>query len=300
MGRVAAVFPKTRAGAGRPTAVLVVAALALAGCATSSIPELPAAPTTVPAVPTTSTPDAGASYLESVAGSATSTSVALGPGTSGLKGVVSGPAGPVGGAVVEVDRVTAPGVTPASDRITTAADGSWNLSGILGGAYILRAWRAPDLAITQPTSLFLAQGETRQTQLQLQQYSGMVVSSSMAPSPPLIGQPANLVVLVTNTTVDANGVVRSVPVPGTEVELTGSDAWQVDTTNPTTTANNGQAAWQLTCETTGNQPLSVTVNSATTETLDHLGACQTPPTTTTSTTSSTTLTTLGTSTSTTR
>ncbi|MHB1911650.1 MAG: hypothetical protein ACYCTI_06300, partial [Acidimicrobiales bacterium] len=174
--------------------------------------------------------------------------------------------------------------------ITTAADGSWSLTGILGGAYILRAWRAPDLAITQPISIFLAQGETRPVQMQMQQYSGMVVSSSMAPDPPLVGQPSNLVVLVTNTTVDANGVVRSVPVPGAEVELTGSGAWQVNTANPTTTDNNGQASWQLTCTASGSQALSVTVNSATTETLASVGSCQLPPTTTTTTTRTTTTT----------
>jgi len=267
----------------RLVGVVVAAALALAGCASSSVPELPAAPTTVPPVPTTGSIDSGGVVLQSVAGVTTSTSVALGPGTSGLNGVVTGPSGPVGGAVVEVDRVTKPGVTPATDRITTAADGSWSLTGILGGAYILRAWRAPDLAITQPVSIFLSQGESRPVQMQMQQYSGMVVSSSMAPDPPLVGEPSDLVVLVTNTTVDANGVVRSVPVPGTEVELTGSNAWQVNTANPTTTDNNGRAAWQLTCTATGSQPLSVTVNSATTETLDHVGACQLPPTTTTTT-----------------
>ncbi|HVA43026.1 MAG TPA: carboxypeptidase-like regulatory domain-containing protein [Acidimicrobiales bacterium] len=268
-------------------ALAAALALALAGCASSSVPALPAVPTTVPPVPTTGSSNSGGAFLQSVAGVTTSTSVVLGPGTSGLNGVVTGPSGPVGGAVVEVDRVTQPGVSPATDRITTAADGSWSLTGILGGAYILRAWRAPDLAITESVSIFLSQGETRPVQMQMQQYTGMVVSSSMAPDPPLVGQPSNLVVLVTNTAVDANGVVRSVPVAGTEVELTGSDAWQVNTANPTTTDNNGEAAWQLTCTATGSQPLSITVNSATTETLDHVGACQVPPpiTTTTTTTS---------------
>ncbi|MHB1855208.1 MAG: hypothetical protein ACYCS2_09145 [Acidimicrobiales bacterium] len=272
---------------GRLFGIAMVAGLVLAGCATSGVPDLPAVPTTVPAVPTTVSTDTGGAVLQSVAGVTTSTSVVLGPGTSGLNGAVTGPSGPVGGATVEVDRVTQPGVTPATDRITTAADGSWSLTGILGGAYILRAWRTPDLAITQPVSIFLAQGENRSVQMQMQQYTGMVVSSSMAPNPPLVGQPSNLVVLVTNTNVDANGVVRSVPVPGTEVELIGSAAWAVNTANPTTTGNNGEAAWQLTCTASGSQPLSITVNSATTETLDNVDGCQFPPTTTTTTSTTT-------------
>jgi hypothetical protein len=142
--------------------------------------------------------------------------------------------------------------------------------------------------MTQAVTIFLAQGEQRQVQMTVQQYSGMVISSSMAPNPPLIGQPSDLVVLVTNTSVDGNGIVRSVPVAGAEVELAGSDAWQVATENPTTTGTDGEARWELTCEATGSQPLSVTVNSASTDTLAQIGNCQTPPTTTTSTTTAST------------
>ena len=262
-------------------ALLVVIGAVLAACANSEIPQLPPVPTTVAAPPTTSAADAGGAFLQSVSGRTTTTSVALGPGTSGLSGVVQGPNGPVAGAVVQVQRETRPGGNPATDRITTAADGTWSLTGILGGAYLLRSWLAPQLAMTQAVTVFLAQGEQRQVQMTVQQYNGMVVSSSLAPNPPLVGQPDNLVVLVTNTSVDGNGVVRSVPVAGAEVDLTGADAWQVSTGNPTVTGANGQASWQLTCEASGSQPLSVTVNSASTDTLAQIGNCQNPPTTTT-------------------
>lgn len=273
---------------GRLWLALALAAAGLAGCANSGVPQLPPVPTTVAASSATSAPDSGGAFLQSVSGRSTTTSVALGPGTSGLRGVVQGPNGPVSGAVVQVQRQTAPGISPATDRILTAADGSWSLSGILGGAYVLRSWLAPGLAMTQAVTIFLAKGEQRQVQMTVQQYNGMVVSSSMAPNPPLVGQPANLVVLVTNTTVDGNGIVRSVPVAGALVELAGSDAWQVSTENPTTTGSNGEAGWELTCEATGSQPLSVTVNSASTDTLAQIGNCQIPPTTTTTTAPSST------------
>ena len=280
---------------GRSLGILVLAVGVLAGCANSNIPQLPPVPSTVAASATTTPNDTGGAFLQSVSGRSTTTSVALGPGTSGLRGVVQGPNGPVAAAVVQVQRETVPGAAPATDRILTAPDGSWSLSGILGGAYLLRSWLAPGLAMTQAVSIFLAQGEQRQVSMTVQQYNGMVVSSSMAPNPPLVGQPSNLVVLVTNTSVDANGIVRSVPVPGAEVDLAGSDAWQVSTENPTTTDSTGQAGWELSCEATGSQPLSVTVNSASTDTLAQIGACQTPPTTTT-----TSATTSSSSTSTTR
>jgi len=283
-------------GRARRALVLVVVGAGLAACANSGVPQLPPVPTTVSASSATSTPDAGGAFLQSVSGRSTTTSVALGPGTSGLRGVVQGPSGPVPGAVVQVQRETTPGGTPATDRILTAADGSWSLTGILGGAYLLRSWLAPGLAMTQAVTIFLAQGEQRQVQMTLQQYSGMVISSSMAPNPPLVGQPSNLVVLVTNTSVDGNGIVRSVPVAGAQVELAGSAAWQVSTENPTATGNDGEARWELTCEATGSQPLSVTVNSASTDTLAQIGNCQTPPPTTTSTTPTSTTSTSSTTT----
>jgi hypothetical protein len=115
-----------RRGTSGPGALVMLSllVLVLSACANASIPELPPVPTTVAAVPTTSGADNGGVHLEAVAGNTTSTSVALGPGSSGLRGVVQSPGGPVAGAVVQVQRETAPGVAPATDRILTAADGS--------------------------------------------------------------------------------------------------------------------------------------------------------------------------------
>lgn len=269
------------------TALVAAAALGLTACASSSIPTLPAAPTTVAGIPTTTVPEGSEAYLEPVAGVTTSTTTNFGPGgTSAFKGVVDGPNGAIAGAVVEVERITSTSSPPAVDDVTTAADGTWTLSGILGGAYQLRAWKAPTLALTTPVGVFLAAGETRQIQLQVQQYNGVVVTSSMAPDPPLIGQPDNLVVQVANTTVDSNGVVRSVPLAAATVELSGSDEWQVATADPATTGNNGQVEFQLVCQSSGSQPLEVTVDGGSPQALDQIDPCEPPPTTTTTSTTS--------------
>ena len=44
------------------------------------------------------------------------------------------------------------------------------------------------------------------------------------------------------------------------VQLSGTGNWQLTSPNPATTDGGGQATWQLTCQTGGPQPLSVSVN----------------------------------------
>jgi hypothetical protein len=262
--------------------LLVVTALLLSGCASSSVASLPAPPTTVSPVSTTSEPNLVGGYLEPVPGISTTTTAALGPGTSTLAGVVTGPSGPVPGAVVQLQRVTAPGSPPATDELASLADGSWRLAGVLGGVYRIRAWRPPNLALVDPITVFVTAGETRQVQMQLQQYSGTIVSSSMAPRPPVVGQPSNLVVQVTTTSVDGAGIVRAVPVTGAMIYLSGSSEWTIEGENPTTTDASGQAAWQLICGAAGSQPLSVTVGGSEVQAIDSVGSCEAPASGTTS------------------
>jgi hypothetical protein len=113
-----------------------------------------------------------------------------------------------------------------------------------------------------PEIFFLGGGENRTLNLGLQSFSGPVVTSAIAPNPPVVSQPANLVVDVSNRTVDAQGVGRANPAPGVSAQLSGSGTWQVTGPNPATTDRGGQATWQLTCQTGGTQPLAVSVNGA--------------------------------------
>ena len=260
---------------------------ALSGCAAGAVGTLPPPPTTVAAPPANSAPDLSAVFLPPVNGSTTSTSVVIAPGPSTLQGTVTGPGGPVPAAIVDVQRVTDTGAT-GDFETSTRADGTWVAPDILGGRYRVRAWRAPDLAATQAIELFLAGGETRQVQIQLQQFGGNQVSSSLAPDPAVVDRPANLVVQVTATSVgQADGVVRAVPVAGTTVQLQGSSEWSLSgAANPQVTNSAGEVSWQLTCRQAGSQPLQVVLADGTSYGLDHISPCVNPvaPTTTTTTT----------------
>lgn len=268
-----------------PLAVLVAGAAALAGCATGSVATLPPPPTTVPASSGVAVPDLPAGVLAAVDGSTTSTSVVIAPGTSTLEGTVTGPGGPVPAAIVDVQRVTDSGRV-GDFETSTRADGTWAAPDILGGRYRVRAWRAPDLAATQAITLFLAGGESRQVQIQLQQFGGYQVSSALAPNPPVVDQPANLVVQVTAATVgQADGVVRALPVSGATVQLQGSSDWVVSGPDPGFTSTGGEVGWQLTCTQAGAQPLQVVLADGTSYAVNRVSPCVNPtqPATTTTT-----------------
>jgi hypothetical protein len=241
------------------TPLLAVTALALAGCAPGAVSALPSPPSTAPSQSTTTTPDFTSIVLPGVSGRTTIPGVVLGPGHANLSGTVAGPSGPTGGATVEIQRLV--GDTNATARVAAGPDGRWSLPSVLGGRYRVRAWRAPDETMASPAIFFLGGSESRAVNLTLQTFSGPVVTSAVAPNPPVFSQPANLVVDLSNRTVDAAGVGRANPTAGASVQLTGTGNWQLASPNPTTTDGGGQATWQLTCQASGTQPLSVSINS---------------------------------------
>ena len=202
--------------------------------------------------------------LESIAqrpvpGATTTTLPPIGPGGASIVGTVFGPGGPVGGATVEADRFVGNQVT--SLKVTTAADGSYLVGSVLGGRYRIRAWQPPTLDMTQPQIFFLGSTESRQVDLHMGAFSGPDVATSVNPDLLEIGQPANFVVQVTTPTVGTDGVVRDRPDSGVQVTLSGSSAWTVYTANPSPTGSNGQVLFQISCSSTGSNPLSVQVGS---------------------------------------
>lgn len=194
-----------------------------------------------------------------VAGATTTTLPAIGPGNASILGTVFGPNGPIGGATVEADRLV--GNQVATTTVTSAADGSFVVGSILGGRYRVRAWQSPTLALTDPQIFFLGDTETHQVQLHLDAFAGPDVSTSVNPSVVEVGQPANLVVQVTNPMVDQNGVVRDQPAAGVQVTLANGPAWTVSNGNPQSTGANGQVLFQLSCSSAGTNPLSVEIGS---------------------------------------
>jgi hypothetical protein len=256
-------------------AVVGVVVVAVTGaCTPGKVAPLPPPPK-VAVTTTTVAVDYGAIGLPGIPGRTTST-VLMGPGKATISGSVRGPDGPVGGAVVHAERLVGEGM--ASTDLVTGDDGRFELPTVLGGRYRVRAWKAaPDnLSLVEPEVFFLEGSERKDLPLALTRYQGAAVTAAIAPDPPLLGTPLNLVVQVVNREVDANGIVRSTPVPSVSVELFGAGDWQLQSANPTAADGSGRAHWQLQCRRVGNQPLSVVVASTTTFNLN-LPACTVPP-----------------------
>lgn len=276
--------------AGRPLLGLatVVLALAASGCGggvqSLSVPSPPAT-TVPPPAPPDSLPAGLASVGEApVAGVTTTTAPVIGPGSASVNGTVTGPGGPVQGATVEVDRFV--GSAYASARTTTAADGTWSFRNILGGDYRVRAWQAPALDMDTPQLIYLAGGQPQSVSLQLKSYQGQQVQVAINPANPVMNQPANLVVQVTNPQVDTNGVLTTPPVVGARVTLVNGPDWQVNNGNPIVTDGTGQATFELECTAAGTDPLSAQVNANPPVSLQ-MPACGAPPPSTTTTTTTT-------------
>ncbi|MGQ0830537.1 MAG: carboxypeptidase regulatory-like domain-containing protein [Microthrixaceae bacterium] len=270
-------------------------------------------------------PDAGASttvidrsgiVLAGVPGQTTST--ILERGTASITGTVRGPAGPVAGGTVRIERLVA-GREVRTDVVSDAS-GAFTLGEIPGGRYRVRAFLAPTLAQVVPEVRFLVDGEKHTFDLVVEEQSGLVVRTDVAPEPPLLGRDVNLVALVATRVVDADGVVRSTPVTGAQVELTGLGRWVLrdDTPSSTTTSTTsssvplestttttseqrpapsalartdraGQVRYELRCESPGTPGLSLRVflGDAQPVVLD-LPDCVDPATTTTTTATSST------------
>ena len=237
-------------------AALTVATLFGTACTRGAVDELPAPPTTGPTTSTTARPDLSGVSLAGVPGT-TSTTVPIGPGEATLQGVVTGPDGVVPGATVLVERLVGDGAGGAT--IVAGPDGRWAAPSILGGRYRVRAWRAPDLALTTPESFFLESKETRDLEVRVQQFSGVVVTSAIAPSPPVIDETIRLVVRTYTRSVDDSGIVRNQPLPSVQIELTGSGSWRVETANPAFADETGRADWLLRCSSLGSHSLAARV-----------------------------------------
>jgi hypothetical protein len=250
----------------RLTAAVVCLGLALAACAGGgySVPE----PDALPKAPdTTAAQDFSSVVLAGVPGRTTTTVATIGPGSANLQGTVAGPDGPVNGAIVHLERIVDGGMAVADVR--SNPDGTWKAANILGGRYRIRAFLAPELALVKPSVFFLGGTESKQLAITLQRYTGLVAAASIAPSPPLVDELANLVVRVATQTVDATGVVRAAGAPGAQVQLVGSGQWRVESANnPAITDEGGNVQWQVRCRSAGTQPLAVLVNNTDTLSLE--------------------------------
>lgn len=204
--------------------------------------------------------------LAPVAGTPTTAAPAVRPGPATIVGRVDGPDGPVANARVRLERLTEHGV--AVLEVPTAADGTWNAAGVLGGRYRIRAWLAPTLGMAQAEVVFVRAPEPDAVTLRLDRFGGVRIDTALAPSPSPVDAPANLKVRVTTREVDPGGFIRHAPVVGAAVTLTGTGSWSISSSNPTFTDAEGSALFELQCLAAGPQPLSVLLDDGTSQALD--------------------------------
>jgi predicted small lipoprotein YifL len=239
--------------------LIFMAGAMLAACSKKGGYDFPPPPSTIPDEQTT-VPDFSSVQLARVAGR-TTTMIDNAPGQAHISGFVVAPQGAVPGATVHAERLVGDAVLALD--VATNPDGSFHIDNVQGGRYRLRAWRAPDLALTTPIIFFLNGNENKTgLNLQVNQYTGTNVAAVIAPNPPAVGDPANLAVQVTSVVVDPTGTVRATPMVNVEVDLQGAGSWQLQSSSAEFTDTFGQATWRLTCTATGVQPLSATVNTA--------------------------------------
>ena len=239
--------------------------------------------------PSTAPPGGALPALPAVDGT-TTTALPPNVGRARLSGFVTGPQGPVPGAVVRLERVIG-GETQTVD-VATGADGRYDAAGIGGGRYRVRAFLAPTLA--QPTGqvLFLTDGEERTVDLTVEAFAEPSVSIAVAPDPLLLDQPLNLAVRVSGRLVDPDGVVRTQPLVGGTVEVTAGGGWSTVSPPSATTDGNGEARFSSVCRATVPTQVQVVVRlpAAVPGTLPttasfEVAACVDPATLTTTTTS---------------
>jgi hypothetical protein len=206
--------------------------------------------------PTTTRVDHTGVVLGLVPGETTTTVAAT--GRAAIVGSVRGPGGAVGQAVVRIERL-APG-GPTTDVVANG-EGRYELRGVPGGRYRIRAFLPPALVQTDPEIRFLEDAVEHRIDLDVVDRSGPVVMASAAPNPPVLHQAVNLVVQIGTRRVDGDGVVRTEPVPGLQVELSGLGAWQLASASPTTTSTTGPGGGPQTTTTTTAGPSTATATT---------------------------------------
>ena len=266
----------------RRTFVVVLSALTLAtvGCRTPKPAAAPPPPPSVEAtttVPSTTTTVRATTTSTTRPRATTTTVLAVGPGDASIGGTVSGPAGPVDGATVRVERLVGKAVATAD--VTTSGGGAWQLSSILGGSYRVRAFKPPDLAQSQVEAFFLAATERKTIDFRLAAAGGERIQATVDPNPPRVDQPATLTIQLGTGRVDDQGRPTLTPRPGVLLTLSSGEGIVLESAPQALTDANGAASWRIRCTVQGASTLPLLVGTGTTQV--RIPACAAPSSNTT-------------------
>ena len=248
----------------RSLVLVALVALVTAGC-TSGDDAGTAAPTTVEPTTTVASTTSTVRSTTTTTGvprTTTTTIVTLGPGDATIGGTVSGPAGPVDGATVRVERLV--GRSVATADVTTSAGGLWQMASILGGSYRVRAFKPPDLAQSPVEAFFLAATERKTIDFRLPAAGGEKITAVVNPNPPRVDQPATITITVGIGRVDDQGRPAITPRPGVPLTLVGGPGVVVESTPVVVTDGSGSASWRFRCTAEGANTVALTVGTGVT------------------------------------
>ncbi|MGQ0744643.1 MAG: carboxypeptidase-like regulatory domain-containing protein [Acidimicrobiales bacterium] len=241
-----------------------VALMVLSGCGGSDEPEPEArpVPTSAPASSTTLVP-APAPVSPTLPGvrrtTTTGPTAGLGPGGATLAGTITGPEGPLAGAVVRVERLIGGG--PAAD-LRTDEQGGWSLASIQGGPYRVVAFRPPDLGALEPTLVFVAASERRDLPIGLSRFGENTITARLDPTPARVGVTSTLAVRVGTGRVGSDGAVVVVGRASASMAL-ASDGLEIE--SPSQQADgDGRVRWRVRCRAAGAVTVSLRVGQSST------------------------------------
>ena len=250
----------------RSLVLVVLVALVTAGCTGGDDPDI-AAPTTVEQTTTVaSTTSSTVRATTTTTGpprTTTTTIVTLGPGDATIGGTVTGPAGPVDGATVRVERLV--GRSVATADVTTSAGGLWQMASILGGSYRVRAFKPPDLAQSPVEVFFLAANERKIVDFKLPAAGGEKITAVVNPNPPRVDQPATITITVGIGRVDDQGRPALTPRPGVPLTLSGGPGVVVESAPMVVTDASGSASWRFRCTAEGANTVALAVGTGSTQ-----------------------------------
>lgn len=228
----------------------MVIALSLVTAACGDGEEAPP-PTTAPVettVPPTSRPPFTVTTTPGRPRTTTTQPTDISVGAARISGSVVGPQGLVAGASVKVERLVGDDVATAN---LTAHDGRFNLPSIRGGTYRVRAWKAPDLALSEPEVFFLAADENKTLELRLTRFGDLNVRVEVDPARLPAEEPFTVTVQVYAGSVNNDGVVQGVSRPGLVVQVAVSAGLALQGPDRATTDAAGRASFRIRCTAAG-------------------------------------------------
>lgn len=162
-----------------------------------------------------------------------------------FSGKVVGPEGPVAGAIVGIERLTSDGIGEL--RLQSNAAGTWQVEQLPGGRYRVRAWKPGELTSGSSEVRFVVEKAA-------EEFDFTVVAVDPTPTLDLIhggaiyaGHSGTVAVVVTQRTIDADGIMVTAPVSGALVSVHTSAEVSLTAGSLRVTDEEGSASFTLRC-----------------------------------------------------